>query len=235
MSESVILLPTYISVDTYILGECKRPCRPEKAWVIKRTFNWKLVFFCFQCIFNVLNRSRIDCIDNVDSYEMYKLRIYVSWMSESVILLPTYIPVDTYILGECKRPCRPEKAWVIKRTFNWKLVFFCFQCIFNVLNRSRIDCIDNVDSYEMYKLRIYVSWMSESVILLPTYIYVDTYILGECKRPCRPEKACVIKRTFYWKLVFFCFQCIFNVLNRSRIDCIDNVDSHEMYKLRMYI
>ena len=56
--------------------------------------------------------------------------------------------------------------------------------------------IDNVDSCEMYKLRIYISWMSKNVILLPTYIYVDTSIIGESKRPCRLEKVCVIKRSF---------------------------------------
>ena len=32
--------------------------------------------------------------------------------------------------------------------------------------------------------------------LLPTYIHVDTFIIGECKKPCRLEKACLIKRTF---------------------------------------
>ena len=51
----------------------------------------------------------------------------------------------------------------------------------SILNRSRIYCIDNVDLYEMYQLRIYISWMSENVILLPTYIYVDAFIIGECK------------------------------------------------------
>ena len=70
-----------------------------------------------------------------------------------------------------------------------------------------IYCIDNVDSYEMYKLRIYITWMSKK-ILLPTYIYVDTSIIDECKRPCRLENVCVIKRSF--KLVLFCFQCISN-------------------------
>ena len=52
-----------------------------------------------------------------------------------------------------------------------------------------IYCIDNVDSYEMYKLRIYISWMSKNVILLSTYIYVDTSIIGECKRPFRLKKS----------------------------------------------
>ena len=27
------------------------------------------------------------------------------------------------------------------------------------------------------------------------YIYVDTSIIGECERPCRLEKVCVIKRS----------------------------------------
>ena len=35
----------------------------------------------------------------------------------------------------------------------------------------------------MYKLRIDISWMSENVMLLLTYIYVDTYIFGEWKNP----------------------------------------------------
>ena len=235
MSKNVILLPTYIYVDTSIIGECKRPCRLKKFCVIKRSFIWQLVLFCFYCISNILNRSRIYCIDNVDLYEMYKLRIYISWMSKNVILLPTYIYVDTSIIRECKRPCRLKKFCVIKRSFIWQLVLFCFYCISNILNRSRIYCIDNVDSYEMYKLRIYISWMSKNVILLPTYIYVDTSIIPECKRPCRLKNFCVIKRSFIWQLVLFCFYCISNILNRSRIYCIDNVDLYEMYKLRIYI
>ena len=68
--------------------------------------------------------------------------------------------------------------------------------MFNVLNRSHIYAVDNVDSYETYKLRIYISWMSENVILLLTYIYVETFIIGECKKPCELEKACVMKGTF---------------------------------------
>ena len=205
MSENAILLPAYIYVDTCIIGECRKPCRLERACVIKCTFISQLVFFCFYCISNVLNRSRIYCIDNVDSYEMYKLRIYISWMSENAILLPAYIYVDTCIIGECRKPCRLERACVIKCTFISQLVFFCFYCISNVLNRSRIYCIDNVDSYEMYKLRIYISWMSENAILLPAYIYVDTCIIGECRKPCRLERACVIKCTFISQLAFFCF------------------------------
>ena len=59
-----------------------------------------------------------------------------------------------------------------------------------------IYCIDNVDSYEMHKLRIYISWMSKNVILLPTYIYVHTSIIGESKTPCRLENVYVIKRSF---------------------------------------
>ena len=33
-------------------------------------------------------------------------------------------------------------------------------------------------------------------VLLPTYIYVDTSIIGECKRPCRLERVCLIKWNF---------------------------------------
>ena len=47
--------------------------------------------------------------------------------------------------------------------------------------------------------------MSEHVILLPTYIYVNMFIIGECKKPCRPEKARVIKRPIYVATYFFCF------------------------------
>ena len=55
---------------------------------------------------------------------MYKLRIYVSWMSEHVILLPVYtcIYVDTFIIYEYKKSCRLEKAWFIKRSFMSQLV-----------------------------------------------------------------------------------------------------------------
>ena len=36
----------------------------------------------------------------------------------------------------------------------------------------------------------------ERDFLLPTYIYVDTFIIGECKKLCTLEKARIIKRTF---------------------------------------
>ena len=140
-------------------------------------------------------------------------------MSKNVILLPTYIYVDTSIIGECERPCRLGKACVIKRSFIWQLVLFCFQSISNVLNRSRIYCIGNVDSYERYKLRIYISWMSRYVILLPTYIYVDRSIIGECERPGRLDKNCVIKRSFLTTCTFlflmhiYCFQSITYLLH----------------------
>ena len=235
MSKNVILLPTYMYVDTFIIGGCKTLCTLEKACVTKGTFMWQLVFFCFQCISNLLNRSGIYWTHNVDSYEMYKLRICISWMSKNVILLPTYMYVDTFIIGGCKTLCTLEKACVTKGTFMWQLVFFCFQCISNLLNRSGIYWTHNVDSYEMYKLRICISWMSKNVILLPTYMYVDTFIIGGCKTLCTLEKACVTKGTFMWQLVFFCFQCISNLLNRSGIYWTHNVDSYEMYKLRICI
>ena len=38
-------------------------------------------------------------------------------------------------------------------------------------------------------MQIYILWMSEHVILLPVYIYVDTFIIDEYKKPCRLEKA----------------------------------------------
>ena len=191
----------------YLCRQCKKPSRLEEACAIKRILMWQLVFFCFSYTFNLLSRSRVYWSDNVDSYEMYKLRIYISWMSENLILLLTYIYVDTYISGECKKPCRLEEAcaikrililqlvffvlnacllfWMtiaahnllsraIKRILMWQLVFFCFSYTFNLLNRVFTEV---VDSYEMYKLRIYISWMSENLILLLTN--VDTYISGE--------------------------------------------------------
>ena len=157
----MILLPTYIYVDTSIIGECKRPCRLEKVCVIKRSFIWQFVLFCFLYIPNIWNQLAIYCIDNVDSYEMYKLCIYISWMSKNLILLPTYIYVDTSIIGECKRPCRLEKVCVIIRSFIWQFVtyFFFFNGCLMYFIGSRIYCIDNVDSCERYELRIYSSWM----------------------------------------------------------------------------
>ena len=41
------------------------------------------------------------------------------------------------------------------------------------------------------------------MILMATYIYVDTSIIGESKRPCRLEKVCVI--ILYDNLYFFVF------------------------------
>ena len=48
----------------------------------------------------------------------------------------------------------------------------------------------------MYKLRICISWMDKNVILLPTPMYVDAFIIGEREKLSRVEKACVIIRTF---------------------------------------
>ena len=31
----------------------------------------------------------------------------------------------------------------------------------------------------------------ERDFLLPTYIYVDTFIIDECKKPCRLKKGCL--------------------------------------------
>ena len=107
---------------------------------------------------------------------MHRLRIYILCMSENLILFPAPIDVETLIIGQGKKTCRLEKACVMKRAFIWQLVSVCFYCIYNVLNGSRIYCIDNADSYEMYKLRIYISWMSENVILLVTYLYLCRYV-----------------------------------------------------------
>ena len=144
---------------------------------------------------------------------MYKVRICISWMTEDVILLATYICVDTFISGVCKKPCTPKEACVVKRILIWQLVFFCFSCTFSLLSRSPVYWVHNVDSYEMYTLRIYISWMSENVILLRTYISVDTYSSGECKELCRLKGTCVIKCILIWRLVFFlmhvyCFESV---------------------------
>ena len=57
----------------------------------------------------------------------------------------------------------------------------------------------------MYELHICISWMSEHMILLPTYTYLNMFIIGECEKPCRLEKARVIKRPIYVATYFFVF------------------------------
>ena len=54
---------------------------------------------------------------------MYELHMCISWMSEHVILLPIYINVNIFVIGECEKPCRLEKTRVIKRSFMSQLVF----------------------------------------------------------------------------------------------------------------
>ena len=140
-----------------------------------------LFFFCFECMSNVLNRSNIYWIYNVDSYERHELRIWILWMRRNTILLLTYKCLYTFICVESWKSCRLEKAFAIKRTSMRQLCYFCFEYICNVLNRSSICWIHNVDSYQACKLRICISWISKNVILLPTYSYVDTCIIVECK------------------------------------------------------
>ena len=57
--------------------------------------------------------------------------------------------------------------------------------------------------------------MSKNVIVLPTYIYVDTSIMGEWKEPCRLEKACVTKRNLLLteNLYFFVFNAFLIWIN----------------------
>ena len=48
------------------------------------------------------------------------------------------------------------------------------------------------------------------------YIYLSRYLYYQpVQTPYRIEKACVIKRTFMSQLVFFRFQCISYILDRS--------------------
>ena len=81
----------------------------------------------------------------------------------------------------------------------------------------------------MYKLHICISWMSEYVILLPTYIYVNMFIIGECEKPCRLEKARIMERPIYVTTYFFVFNRISNMHESALFDCII------LYQLTFYL
>ena len=40
---------------------------------------------------------------------------------------------------------------------------------------------------------------------LPTYTYVDAFIIGEYEKPSRLEKAWIIKLSFIWQFLAFVF------------------------------
>ena len=63
--------------------------------------------------------------------------------------------------------------------------------------------------------------MTNKLILLREGIYVDTAIFGDSKKTWTLQKACVKKRAFIRQLVPYCFKCTSNILNGSRIYCID--------------
>ena len=60
-----------------------------------------------------------------------------------------------------------------------------------------------------------VSWMSKHVLLLPTYTYVNMFIIGECEKSCRLEKARVIKRFFYVTACHFVFNAYLIYIKRT--------------------
>ena len=124
-----------------------------------------------------MNAPRIYCIDNVDSYEMYKLRIYVSCMSKNVILLPRSIYGDTLTMGGCTKTLYARKSLEMQRTFIWQCAYLVFKAylmfeIYRVFTELTMlihtKCVNHVYNY------IWI--MSENVILLPTYVYLCRYV-----------------------------------------------------------